>query len=112
MCCSGELRSVVLVGRRLDDHGISSTFRGRWTISCYADHCDVSQVKEVMNQVEGKWIAWKMDSMEVMSFYSKIIPADETQEQVTADGSPTVALRTELFHREAFIRKKITMALQ
>jgi hypothetical protein len=63
-------------------------------------------VKEVMNQVEGKWIAWKMDSMEVMSFYSKIIPADETQEQVTADGSPTVALRTELFHREAFIRKK------
>lgn len=53
-----------------------------------------------------------MDSMEVMSFYSKIIPADETQEQVTADGSPTVALRTELFHREAFIRKKITMALQ
>jgi hypothetical protein len=53
-----------------------------------------------------------MDSMEVMSFYSKIIPADETQEQVTADGSPTVALHTELFHREAFIRKKITMALQ
>jgi hypothetical protein len=47
-----------------------------------------------------------MDSMEVMSFYSKIIPADETQEQVTADNSPTVALRTELFHREAFHSKK------
>lgn len=47
-----------------------------------------------------------MDSMEVVSFYSKIIPVDETQEQVTADGSPTVAQRTELFHREAFIHKK------
>jgi hypothetical protein len=48
--------SVVLVGRRLDDHGISSTFRVKWSI---ANHCDFSQVKEVMTQVKGKWIAWK-----------------------------------------------------